>query len=363
MAHHALEMYLSASEGAQAVTKRQAKERAEQRRMVAQSTLDAFLIRPSSGGPGPASTNPNPRASAANPARDGGCRGRGAPASARGQRADPNPDVNPRMRQPRRMLKQLYLSSPEAGTAVSEPSARGVNGSAGKLPARAPDLADRLSTPDLAASQPELQLQVELHARAGGLRPDPEPDPACAQRPRRRMRLQLPARSAAGAVDEGEAGQSDPKPSPACTWGPPRPDQPSLPARSARGGAEGGVLGRSEPEPEHIVNISPTPSPQLRKRQLCQPPGAAEEGVVGRSEPKPEPVVTVSPDPSPQRKRHLRQPPSCAWRDGDKDGQGDVNAEGFGRFRFTCRVEGGAAAAPSGQPGAKQARRAKRART
>lgn len=321
------------------MTKRQARERAEQRRMVAQSTLDAFVIRPSSGGPGAAGTNPGSRVLAA------------------------NPDVNPRMRQPRRVLKQLYLPSPEAGAAVSEPSARGASGSAGKLPVRPPNLADRLRTPDVAASQPELQLQVELHARTGGPRPDPEPDPACAQKARRRMRLQLPAWSAAGAVDEGEAGQSAPIPSTACTRGPPRPDQPSLPARSASRGPEGGILSRSQPEPEHIVILSPTPSPKLRKRQLRQPPEAAEEGVVGRSDPKPEPVVAVSPDPSPQPKRHLCQPPSCAWRDGDRGGRGDGSAEGFGRFRFTCRVEGGAAAAPSGQPGVKQARPRKRART
>ncbi|KAK9843831.1 hypothetical protein WJX81_008228 [Elliptochloris bilobata] len=55
----------------QAVTKRQARERADARHMVAQSTLDAFIIRPRSAGQGSADPDPDPANAAASHAAGG----------------------------------------------------------------------------------------------------------------------------------------------------------------------------------------------------------------------------------------------------------------------------------------------------
>lgn len=148
--------------------------------MVAQSTLDAFIIRPQAGSQGPANPAENPFDPAARPRA-------GIEAGLRSN-PQPVPGKHPRAaRKPRRVLKQLYLSSPEAGAGGSGASQGGVSATSEQPgPARA-------AAP---GRQAELQLQVDVHQNPG----DPPPDPetctrAAPERPKRGRRLQLPART------------------------------------------------------------------------------------------------------------------------------------------------------------------------
>lgn len=191
----------------QAVTKRQAKERADARHMVAQSTLDAFLIRPHDPAPDPGS---HPRAA----------------------------------RKPRRALKQLYLSSPEAGAGGSGASQGGLSATSEQAaPARA-------AAP---GRQAELQLQVDLHQR------DPPPDPetctrAASERPERGRRLQLPARRAAA-----KAAQPQGKPSAACGDA---GDEPVVAGAAGRAVANPMCVDLTASSPEAGLSASKRPATQ-----------------------------------------------------------------------------------------------------
>ena len=210
------------------MTKRQAKERADARHMVAQSTLDAFLIRPQAGSQGPA-----------NPAEDP-C----------------DPGNQPRAaRKPRRALKQLYLSSPEAGAGGSGASQGGVSATSEQPgPARA-------AAP---GRQAELQLQVDLHQNPG----DPPPDPktctrAAPQRSKRGRRLQLPARTTAA-----KAAQAQEKPPAACGDAGNGPGVAGVPARAA-----------DNPACVDLTASSPEAGPRANKRIATQRSGGAEVAV------------------------------------------------------------------------------------
>ena len=210
----------------QAVTKRQAKERADARHMVAQSTLDAFIIRPQPAGQG-----------AANPAEPP-C----------------DPGHHPRAaRKPRRALKQLYLSSPEAGAGGSGASQGGVS-AASEQPGP-----ERAAAPGRGA---ELQLQVDLHQR------DPPPDPetctrAASERPKRSRRLQLPARRAAA-----KAVQAQETCSAACGDA---GDEPGV----------AGAAGRAAANPVcvDLTASSPEAGPPSSKRPATQCSGGGEDAL------------------------------------------------------------------------------------
>jgi len=208
------------------VTKRQARERAEQRRMVAQSTLDAFITRapPAGRAAGAADAPRSPAAATAGaPAAPPGAAAHGPAAAARapagGARAAP--------RRPRRALKQLYLSSPEAGPGAQAPSAprttqRSSPRSSPRAPARRP--ARRGADAGAAGGAPEGARGVS------GWSPSPSGTPDGALEPGRaatagpdtqqaELRLQVSLHGAAGRAHGGGACGSDPAALPAAVRG------------------------------------------------------------------------------------------------------------------------------------------------
>ena len=195
------------------MTKRQARERAEQRRMVAQSTLDAFITRAPAAGRG--------RGAAAAAAHDDGA---GAPARRPGAAAGPAaaaraPAGSARAapRRLRRALKQLYLSSPEAGPGaqapgrprpVQRPSPR----SSPRAPARRP--ARRGADAGAAGGAPEGACGASGWSPSPSGTPDgaPEPGHPHTARPdiqQAELRLQVSLHGAAGRAHGGGAPGSD----------------------------------------------------------------------------------------------------------------------------------------------------------
>ena len=206
----------------QAVTKRQARERAEQRRMVAQSTLDAFITRaPAAGraagaadapaGPDAAAASARADAAGAPAARPGATSGPAATAraAAGGARAAP--------RRPRRARKQLYLSSPEAGPGAQapgrpRPAQRSSPRSSPRAPRRRP--ARRCADAGAAGGAPEGACDASGWSPSPSGTPDGasepgHPDTARPDTQQAELRLQVSLHGAAGRAHGGGAPGSD----------------------------------------------------------------------------------------------------------------------------------------------------------
>ena len=237
----------------QAVTKRQARERADARHMVAQSTLDAFIIRARSAGQGPANLAAHPSDPAIHRAagKEPGLR-----PGAHGGLCDPKPKSDPlpdarAARKPRRALKQLYLSSPEAGAGGSDASQGGLSSTSEQPgPART------------AASGRQAELQLDLHQKPGNPSLDPTSGARAAPgRPGRARRLQVPARAAPAKVARAHEAAS----------------APSGEAGDGLGGAAVAGAAAGNPMLIDLTALSPEVGPRASKRPAARCGGDGED--------------------------------------------------------------------------------------